>query len=219
MSNYVILFCGDALLTLLFLLKDNCAFPKKANFFLVLPRFQVNSSTASGKKFLSGITGILEGLGKEGIYILLGTGNQEYEDFLTEIASQFDNFVFLNGFGSEDCASALYANGDLFLMPSSYEPCGISQMLAMRDAQPCLVHKVGGLKDTVIDGVNGFVFEGDSIYEQVDNLVLSCRKAIELKLNHPTTWQEICQKAQKSRFLWKDSVSQYLENVYNQSIF
>ncbi len=174
---------------------------------------------ASGKKFLSGITGILEGLGKEGIYILLGTGNQEYEDFLTEIASQFDNFVFLNGFGSEDCASALYANGDLFLMPSSYEPCGISQMLAMRDAQPCLVHKVGGLKDTVIDGVNGFVFEGDSIYEQVDNLVLSCRKAIELKLNHPTTWQEICQKAQKSRFLWKDTVSQYLENVYNQSIF
>jgi starch synthase len=174
---------------------------------------------ASGTKFISGISGILEGLGKQGIYILLGTGEAEYEEFLTEIASQFDNFVFLNGFGSEDCAATLYANGDLFLMPSSYEPCGISQMLAMRDGQPCLVHKVGGLKDTVIEGVNGFVFEGDSVQEQVDNLVVSCLKAIELKLNNPTQWQEICQKAEKSQFLWKDTVSQYLENIYTQTIY
>ncbi|TVQ46764.1 MAG: glycogen synthase [Gloeocapsa sp. DLM2.Bin57] len=174
---------------------------------------------ASGNQFRSGLSGILEGLGKQGIYILLGTGEAEYEEFLTEIASEFDNFLFLNGFGSEDCAAALYANGDLFLMPSSYEPCGISQMLAMRDGQPCLVHKVGGLKDTVIDGVNGFVFDGDSVPEQVDNFVASCLKAIELKLNNPTQWQQICQKAQKSRFLWKDTVLQYLENVYTQSVF
>ena len=104
-------------------------------------------------------------------------------------------------------------------MPSSYEPCGISQMLAMRDGQPCLVHQVGGLKDTVIDGVNGFVFAGDSVPEQVDNLVLSCLKAIELKLNNPIQWQHICQQAQKARFLWKDPVSQYLENLYVPTIF
>lgn len=169
---------------------------------------------ASGNKFISGLSGVLEGLGKQGIYILLGTGETEYERFLTEITSQFDNFVFLNGFGSEDCAAALYANGDFFLMPSSYEPCGISQMLAMRDGQPCLVHKVGGLKDTVIDGFNGFVFGGDSVEEQVDNLVLSCLKAIEVKLNNPSQWQEICQQAEKSRFLWKDTVSQYITKLY-----
>jgi starch synthase len=169
---------------------------------------------ASGTKFISGLSGILEVLGKQGIYILLGTGEAEYEKFLTEIASRFNNFVFLNGFGSEDCAAALYANGDLFLMPSSYEPCGLSQMLAMRDGQPCLIHKVGGLKDTVIDKVNGFVFEGNSIQEQVDNLVLACEQAIQIKLNHPIKWQQICHKAQESRFLWKDTVSQYITKLY-----
>lgn len=169
---------------------------------------------ASGHKFSSGITEILDELGTQGVYILLGRGDPNYEDFFTDIATRFDNFLFLNGYGSENCASALYSNGDLFLMPSSYEPCGLSQMLAMRNGQPCLVHKVGGLKDTVIDKINGFVFEGDSIQEQVDNLVLTCHQAIQLKLNHPIQWQEICQQAKKSRFLWTDTVNKYLTNVY-----
>ena len=69
---------------------------------------------------------------------------------------------------SDALARALYAAGDLFLMPSSFEPCGIGQMLAMRDGQPCLVHHVGGLRDTVLDDETGFAFSGDGLTAQAE---------------------------------------------------
>lgn len=169
--------------------------------------------TAPGTRFKSGLQGILESLGKQGIYVVLATGDVKYERYLAETSARFENFVFLNGF-SDMCARALYANGDLFLMPSSFEPCGISQMLAMRDGQPCLVHRIGGLKDTVIDGINGFSFAGESVAEQVDNFVLSCLGAIETKQRAPNKWRQICQNASESRFLWEDTVSQYIEKLY-----
>ena len=56
-------------------------------------------------------------------------------------------------------------------MPSSFEPGGISQMLAMRAGQLCVVHGVGGLKDTVTDNVNGFVFDGLTSRAQASNFV------------------------------------------------
>lgn len=164
-------------------------------------------------RFKSGVEGILEGLDSQGIYILLGNGREEYERFLTEVSARFENFIFLNGY-SDDCAKALYASGDLFLMPSSFEPCGISQMLAMRDGQPCVVHNVGGLKDTVKDGTNGFAFEGYAVEEQVDNFVESSLKAIKLKQEHPAKWQEICENAGSARFLWEETVRQYIERLY-----
>src|SRR6056300_946863 len=93
--------------------------------------------------------------------VLLGSGDPLLEQFLLEVAGRHSNFIFLRGFsiGLSEC---LYRAGDLFLMPSSFEPCGISQMLAMRAGQPCLVHAVGGLLDTVTDGSDGFVFSGDN---------------------------------------------------------
>ncbi|RPJ78869.1 MAG: glycosyltransferase, partial [Deltaproteobacteria bacterium] len=172
--------------------------------------FLMQASDASGAP---GLEGILKELGGNGIYILLGTGDREYERFLTEMEARFDNFIFLNGY-SEDCADALYANGELFLMPSTFEPCGISQMLAMRDGQPCLVHEVGGLKDTVKDGHNGFTFKGDTIAEQVDDFVRVFKKAIHLKKNAPQQWQQICSNAAASRFFWEDTIHLYFRDLY-----
>lgn len=168
---------------------------------------------ASGSSVASGLEGILKELGGKGIYILLGTGDKQYEKFLTEMSSRFDNFIFLNGY-SEDCANALYASGDLFLMPSSFEPCGISQMLAMRDGQPCLVHEVGGLKDTVKNEHNGFTFKGDTVEEQADNFVSMFKKAINLKKKDPGQWQQICQNAAASSFSWKDTIGLYFKELY-----
>lgn len=149
----------------------------------------------------------------EAVYILLGTGTSEYEEALLQAAAQSPNFVFLNGY-SDSCANDLYASGDLFLMPSSFEPCGISQMLAMRDGQPCVVHAVGGLRDTVRDGISGFVFSGDTIEKQADNFMDSCRDAVELKLRHPNRWKSVCEAASKERFLWDRSAKEYIDKLY-----
>ena len=96
-----------------------------------------------------------------GVFILLASGAEPLEEHCQRIAAQHENFLFLNRFDAE-VADWLYRNGDLFLMPSSFEPCGISQMMAMRCGQPCLVHAVGGLKDTVTDNLDGFHFRGET---------------------------------------------------------
>lgn len=167
----------------------------------------------TGSDGKSGLQGILEALGENGCYLLLGNGDREYEKFLTEMSARFDNFLFINGY-SEECADALYAGGDLFLMPSSFEPCGLSQMIAMRHGQPCLVHEVGGLKDTVQTGFNGFGFKGDSLRSQVDNLVQTVSEAAALKKDRPAQWRKICERAAAARYRWSDSAAQYLEKLY-----
>lgn len=162
----------------------------------------------------SALQNILQELERQkALYILMGTGERVYEDFLASLSSQFSSFLFLNGY-SDPCAALLYALGDLFLMPSSFEPCGISQMLAMREGQPCLVHAVGGLKDTVSDGLNGFAFSGGTMAEQVAGLIGKCREALSMKHNRPDAWQELRQNARAARFPWERTIKAYLEHLY-----
>ncbi|MFZ0614524.1 MAG: glycogen/starch synthase [Desulfobacterales bacterium] len=168
---------------------------------------------AAGSDGRPGLEGLLTALGEENLYILLGTGSPENEAYFTHMSARHPNFIFLNGF-SNAAADLLYANGGLFVMPSSFEPCGISQMLALRDGQPCLVHAVGGLKDTVKEGVNGFCFGGDSLPEQVDSLVASARSAMRLFKTEAGRWQRLRKQAAASRFSWDASVRHYIEKLY-----
>ncbi len=168
---------------------------------------------AKGSSGASGLQSVLESLGEDGVLFLLGTGDPTYEAFFLDMAGRHSNFIFLNGY-SNACADMLYRHGDAFLMPSSYEPCGISQMLALREGQPVIAHNVGGLKDTVREGRNGFVFEGWFMNEQVDGLVDACRRAITLKKQHPGLWRKLADQAAKERFLWSESVTQYLAELY-----
>lgn len=163
----------------------------------------------------SGLEAVLDVLGPKGCFVLLGTGDREYERFLTSMSARYANFVFLNGY-SDACARSLYAGGDLFLMPSSFEPCGLSQMLAMRAGQPCLVHGVGGLKDTVHHGENGFAFQGRTLEEQVDRLAETLREALSLKREKPDRWREIRNHAAAVRIRWSDLVEDYLEKLYRK---
>jgi starch synthase len=156
---------------------------------------------------------ILKGLPDNHVLILLGNGDHTLEIFLEGLSKRFDNFIFLNGFDSS-AADALYANGDLFLMPSSFEPCGISQMMAMRDGQPCVVHHVGGLKDTVHDKITGFDFCGDTPHDQAENFVKCVFAALELLRSDPVRYDTIRHAAFKKRFWWRDSVQQYVKFLY-----
>lgn len=150
---------------------------------------------------------------KRGRLIILGSGNEHIEQDFLRVAANHDNFLFLNIYG-EALSAQLYRLGDFFLMPSSFEPCGISQMLAMRVGQPCVAHAVGGLDNTIINGENGFTFGGENLFEQSEGLLQSFDTALALCLNKPKQWQAISRAASECRFEWSASVSEYVERLY-----
>src|SRR5438309_1394925 len=82
--------------------------------------------------------------------------------------------------------------------------------LAMWDGQPCVVHHVGGLKDTVQDGTTGFSFSGADQLAQADSFVDAARRALDLLRTDPTHYQRIREAAFQQRFLWSDSVEAYI---------
>ena len=151
-----------------------------------------------------------------GIYVLLGTGAPDYEELLRTISYKKKNFIFMNT-QCEAVVNSLYRDSDLYFMPSLFEPCGISQMLAMRNGQPCLVHHTGGLKDTVQHVHTGFAFDGKTYDEKVYNMVESFKEALYLFHHEKTTWKQIQLNARKMRFTWKKSVDEYYKLLYGFS--
>ena len=149
----------------------------------------------------------------QGVMILLGSGAVEHERFFLEMMARHEHFLFLNGF-SEGLAEQLYSYCDLFLMPSTFEPCGISQMLAMRAGQPCLVHAVGGLVDTVEDGVNGFTFSGRDDPERARVFLQRLDEALQMRREQPRAWQALVESARAARFLWADAARACEEQLY-----
>ena len=129
------------------------------------------------------------------------------------MSARHPNFIYLQGY-SDALSHALYNNGDLFVMPSSFEPCGISQMLAMRAGQPCLVHAVGGLNDTVQDGITGFSFNGDDSVEQAQNCAKKFDEILTMHRDNPKTFQKIATNAQAQRFSWQQVAKDYIEKLY-----
>lgn len=150
----------------------------------------------------------------EAIYILAGSGDASYEGFFAELATLHNNLIFLNGY-CKLSADPLYVEGDLFLMPSAFEPCGISQMLAMRSGQPCIVHAIGGLKDTVKNEETGFAFAGATPEALGNEFVNQTLKAIRIKQRDPASFDGIRQRAFAARFLWENSVREYIRQLYS----
>jgi starch synthase len=156
---------------------------------------------------------ILEDLGKTGVFIMLGSGDADLEQAFIAASERHGNFLFLPGY-SETFSDLLYKAGDLFLMPSSFEPCGISQMLAMRAGQPCVVHAVGGLKDTIRDNVNGFAFEGDTPQKQAHMFREAVRHALDIRQTNESRWLKIREAARAARFTWDAAAMQYIGELY-----
>ncbi|MDX1561574.1 MAG: glycogen/starch synthase [Gammaproteobacteria bacterium] len=148
----------------------------------------------------------------EGVLIVLGSGERDYEQFLLEASLRHQNLLFLKGY-SDRLSAALYGAGDLFLMPSVFEPCGISQMLAMRAGQPCVAHAVGGLKDTVTTS-NGFPFAGETMQQKAQNFAREVAAAVDVKLYDPDRWQALVANASAERFTWERSAMRYAREVY-----
>ncbi len=157
---------------------------------------------------------LLDLLGEDGLLIMVGSGDPLMQKSLTHMMAERHNFIFLQGF-SETLSESLYEGGDLFLMPSSFEPCGISQMLAMRAGQPCLVHAVGGLADTVEDGKTGFSFRGANRQEQALAMLERLQDALAT-MEDKKEWNAMRQRAAAARFPWDEVASEYERSLYKR---
>ena len=156
---------------------------------------------------------IANSLGRNGVIIVLGSGENVFEARMLQVARRLPNVIFLCGY-SEVLADPLYHAGDLFLMPSSFEPCGISQMLAMRRGQPCVAHAVGGLSDTIRHNETGFLFAGDTPAAQTDAFVTTTCEALTLRRDDPGRWHDIQKAAAAERFDWAASARQTIKTLY-----
>jgi starch synthase len=106
-------------------------------------------------------------------------------------------------------AARLYAGGDLFLMPSDFEPCGISQMIAMRYGTVPVASAVGGLADTIRHEQTGFLFSGPNRTAAAEAFVGCVEAAVRKAKGQPKAWRALQRKAMECRFTWEDSAARY----------
>ena len=138
-------------------------------------------------------------------FIMLGTGTPTVVNMVETVQKKYSaSFVFMHTF-DERLARRIYAGSDVLLVPSKYEPCGLTQMIAMRYGTIPLVRKTGGLADSVEDGVTGFVF---TRYSATD-LVLAMTRTVAAWKN-PKQWGAMIRSAMRQDFSWKRSAHEYL---------
>ncbi|MFZ2331509.1 MAG: glycogen synthase GlgA [Lactobacillus delbrueckii] len=142
--------------------------------------------------------------------VILGSGDQYYEHALSDIASRYpDKFKLILAF-DVNLAQKIYAGADAFLMPSAFEPCGLSQLISLRYGTLPIVHQIGGLADTVWiydktkNEGTGFGFREFSGYRMVEAIM----KMLEL-YHEKDKWAKAQRTAMRSDFSWKNSASKY----------
>ncbi|WP_027119633.1 glycogen synthase [[Mycoplasma] testudinis] len=150
-------------------------------------------------------------------FVILGTGDKLYEMNLKRVCSYFDKPCrFINEF-NEKYAHEIYAGADAFLIPSYFEPCGLTQLIALAYGTVPIVRKTGGLADTVFDyklpNGNGFLFEDFN----VNSLVAAVQEAHNVFDNDRQTWERLVNEGMQSKFSWVDIAKQYLE-LYKKNV-
>ncbi len=145
-------------------------------------------------------------------FVFLGSGEQRYEQALVELARSAPDRIGVQLDFSDRLEHRLMAGADIFLMPSLYEPCGLTQMRSQRYGAPPIVRNVGGLKDTVEDGVNGFSFGPytSGAFAEAASRALDC-------FGDTVRWQTMMRRGMAHDFSWERSVASYLD-VYRRAL-
>ena len=143
--------------------------------------------------------------------VVLGQGDKVYENFFREKANAYpDKVAFHLGY-EEPLARKIYASADIILMPSRFEPCGISQMIAMRYGTVPIVRETGGLCDTVLPlneftgQGNGFSFQNYNAHE----FLATVKRAVGIYQKDDALWKTVASNAAKSDFSWNTSANKY----------
>ena len=149
-------------------------------------------------------------------FVVLGTGPQNYEDALRGLASRNPTKVSVNTQFNETLAHKIYAGADIFIMPSRFEACGLSQLISLKYGTIPVVRETGGLKDTVIpfdkytgDG-NGLRFTNFNAHE----LLFTIKRALSY-YEDSSIWSKLVQNAMNSDYGWKRSAASY-KAVYDK---
>ena len=144
--------------------------------------------------------------------IVLGSGDSRYEQQLRELQFAYPNQVGVYIGYNDEIARQIYGGSDFFLMPSQFEPCGISQMIAMHYGAIPIVHQTGGLYDTIepyneyINSGNGFGF----LRYRADDMLSIVRYAISIYYNKKV-WRSLVNRAMNVSFDWTQSAEKYLD--------
>lgn len=145
--------------------------------------------------------------------VVLGTGEEQYENMFRHFDWKYNNKVSANIYYSEAMSHKIYAACDAFLMPSLFEPCGLSQLMALRYGTVPIVRETGGLKDTV-EPYNeyeskgtGFSFTNYNAHE----MLATIRYAEQIYYDKKREWNKIVDRAMAADFSWKVSASKYQE--------
>jgi starch synthase len=147
---------------------------------------------------------------------LLGSGAPQYEAALQALAVRFPGAVSINVGYSEALAHRIEAGVDLFLMPSRFEPCGLNQMYSLRYGTLPVVHRVGGLADTVVDPAddeataNGFVFSDPS----PGALAGALARALQ-SYRDEAAWRRLQLRGMGLDFSWRGSAAAY-QRLYEE---
>ena len=151
-------------------------------------------------------------LSREVQYVILGSGEQNYEHIFGDVAHRVpEKMAAVIGFDPL-LAQRIYASSDMFLMPSAFEPCGLSQLISLRYGTIPIVHETGGLRDT-IEPYNVFTRKGTgfSFYDfSADTMMRIIDEALEL-YKDKIEWQKLVRRAMRKDFSWENSVGSYME--------
>ena len=143
-------------------------------------------------------------------YVFLGHGEARYEAMLTELAERAPSRIAVKLDFTDEFEHLLLAGADLCLMPSLYEPCGLTQMRAQRYGTIPVARRVGGLADTIEDGVTGFLFDD---YTPADFMRAAMRATDQYR--ETEAWEEMMREAMSRDFGWERSAARYL-SVYRR---
>ncbi len=169
-------------------------------------------SRLAWQKGLDLVADIAPLLAKKSVVLLLGSGEPGLEHRFEALAAALPDRIGVHIGYDAAMSRTLFAGCDAMLMPSRYEPCGLAQMQAMRYGTLPVVHATGGLRDSVIHGEDGFVFEvGDA-----QGLLWACGEALDA-YQMAGKWSAMQQAAMTRDFTWTASAARYA-NVYGSVV-
>lgn len=174
-------------------------------------------SRLTDQKGLDLIACVMDELCQDAVqFVILGTGEERYENMFRHFDWKYGKDVSANIFYSEELSHKIYAASDAFIMPSLFEPCGLSQLMSLRYGTLPIVRETGGLKDTVEpyneyeNTGTGFSFCNYNAHEMMGTI----RYAEHVFYDKKRDWNKMVERAMAADFSWKASAEKY-EQLYN----